>query len=193
MPDEQKPQPPEKPQAPPAKPAPKPKPPAEMVTEPWEGELPDLLKARFGDAISQFATYVGQSFLVTTAASVVTVVEFLRDECGFDYLVDVTAADWPKREARFDVVYILYSFSRNVRIRVKIQVKDGERAAHGDRRPPHRELAGAGGLRYVRHRVRRPSGHEAHSDARRLERIPSAQGLLDSADGRAMGSREPGH
>jgi NADH-quinone oxidoreductase subunit C len=34
---------------------------------------------------------------------------------------------WPKREAAFDIIYVLYSFSRNQRIRLKIRVKDGER------------------------------------------------------------------
>ena len=126
MSDEQKPQPPAKPQAAPAKPAPKPKPPAEMVTENWEGDLPALLKEHFGDEIVQFAGYLGQNFLVAKTASVVPILEFLRDECGFDYLVDVTAVDWPKRAERFDVVYIVYSFSRNERIRVKLRVAEGE-------------------------------------------------------------------
>jgi NADH-quinone oxidoreductase subunit C len=127
MPDELKPQPPDKQQAPPAKPAPKPKPPVEMVTQPWEGDLPNTLKEQFGEEIAEYVSYLGQNFLVAKTAAVVSVIGFLRDKCGFDYLVDITAADWPKRAERFDVIYILYSFSRNERIRVKIRVNDGER------------------------------------------------------------------
>ena len=51
--------------------------------------------------------------------------EYLKLESDFDYLVDITAVDWPKRADRFDVVYILYSFSRNERVRVKIYIPDG--------------------------------------------------------------------
>ena len=44
----------------------------------------------------------------------------------FDYCVDITAVHYPKREAQFDIVYILYSFHNNERLRIKTQVKDGE-------------------------------------------------------------------
>jgi len=33
---------------------------------------------------------------------------------------------YPKREKQFDVVWVLYSFARNERIRVKAQIADGE-------------------------------------------------------------------
>lgn len=123
-----------KPPAPPAaKPAPPPKPPAApavMQTTPWEDDLTRELAAAFPGEISEFCTYLGQNFLVTKPAQITPVLEYLRDECGFDYLVDVTAVHWPKREAsQFDVVYILYSFERNTRIRVKVGLKDGETIA----------------------------------------------------------------
>ncbi len=49
------------------------------------------------------------------------------DEQLFDYCVDITAVHYPKREQQFDIVYILYSFHHNQRIRVKTQLRDGER------------------------------------------------------------------
>ena len=73
----------------------------------------------------------------------------------FDYLVDLTAVDYPKRPERFDLVYILYSFARNERIRVKTMHRGRLPARHRRRRPPDGQLAGARSLRYVRHRVRR--------------------------------------
>ena len=51
----------------------------------------------------------------------------MHDDELFDYCVDITAVHYPKREAQFDIVYILYSFHNNERIRVKTQIKDGER------------------------------------------------------------------
>lgn len=110
----------------PAPPKPAPKPPAPMATTPWESDLSRELKDRFGDGIHESSTYVGQHFLVVSPDMVVPVIEYLRAE-GFDYLVDITAVDWPKRAERFDLVYILYSFSRNERVRIKTQITEGYR------------------------------------------------------------------
>jgi len=96
-----------------------------MASTPWEGELPAQLKDRFGDLITECATYLGQNFLVAKPDAVIPILEFLKLEADFDYLVDITAVDYPKRANRFDLVYILYSFARNERVRVKTMIADG--------------------------------------------------------------------
>jgi NADH-quinone oxidoreductase subunit C len=129
----------EKPAAPAAKPAaPKPaaaahaappKPPAVMVTAPWESDITQLLKERFGADITEFSTYLGQNFLVAKPDAAIAILEALKLELDFDYLVDITAVDYPKRPERFDLVYIIYSFARNERMRVKTMIADGYRPA----------------------------------------------------------------
>jgi len=54
----------------------------------------------------------------------VAVCQFLKGSEGGAYtlLTDETAADYPKRQKRFDVVYHLYSFERNNRLRLRVQV-----------------------------------------------------------------------
>jgi NADH-quinone oxidoreductase subunit C len=122
--------PPAKPAAP-AKPAPAaghaapPKPPATMAAIPWESDLAKELKERFGDRIGETSTYLGQNFIVAKADAAIAVLEYLKLEADFDYLVDITAVDWPKRPDRFDLVYILYSFARNERVRVKAYIAEG--------------------------------------------------------------------
>jgi NADH-quinone oxidoreductase subunit C len=98
-----------------------------MAATPWESELGTELKGNFGDAITELSTYLGQNFIVARTDAVVPIIEYLKLDADFDYLVDITAVDWPKRPERFDVVYILYSFSRNERLRIKTYVKDGEK------------------------------------------------------------------
>lgn len=123
------------PPAPPARPAPQkpaaaappPKAPAVMAATPWEDELTRMLKERFGERIAGFFTYVGQEFLTAEPAAVIEIIEFLKLEADFDYLVDITAVDWPKRTPRFDLVYVLYSFARNRRIRIKTSISEGEK------------------------------------------------------------------
>ena len=60
---------------------------------------------------------------------VLPLMEYLKAAAGFDYLVDLTAVDWPQRAERFDLVYILYSFSRNERVRIKTRIAEGYRPA----------------------------------------------------------------
>jgi NADH-quinone oxidoreductase subunit C len=130
--------PPAKPAAPPAKPtAPaKPaaaaaghtapaKPPATMAVTSWDSDLARELKERFGDRIGELSTYLGQNFIVAKPQAAISVLEYLKLEADFDYLVDITAVDWPKRAERFDLVYIVYSFARNERVRVKTYIADG--------------------------------------------------------------------
>lgn len=104
-----------------------PKAPAVMATTPWESGLTQLLKNHFGDSITEFSSYLGQNFLIVRPEAVNSVLEFLKLEADFDYLVDITAVDYPKRAERFDLIYILYSYSRNERIRVKTMIPDGYR------------------------------------------------------------------
>ena len=107
-----------------AHPAP-PKPPAKMAATPWDSDLAREVKERFGDRIVETSTYLGQNFIVVKPDSAVPALEYLKLEADFDYLVDITAVDWPKRAERFDVVYIIYSFARNERVRIKTFVADG--------------------------------------------------------------------
>ena len=41
-------------------------------------------------------------------------------------LTDETAVDYPKREKRFEIIYHLYSFKRNDRLRLKVMVGEAE-------------------------------------------------------------------
>ncbi|MCL6545297.1 MAG: NADH-quinone oxidoreductase subunit C [Bryobacteraceae bacterium] len=100
-----------------------------MATTKWESELTQSLSAQFGDKIVEFCSYLGQNFLIARPEAVVPITEWLKTEAGFDYLVDITAVDYPERPERFELIYILYSFSRNERIRIKTSVPDGYRPA----------------------------------------------------------------
>ena len=83
------------------------------------------LTRQFGSGI-QPLTYLGQNYLQVDRSLIPTLLQMLRDEEQFDYCVDITAVHYPKREKQFDIVWILYSFSKNERVRVKTQIADGE-------------------------------------------------------------------
>ena len=111
----------------PAAPAPPPKP-AGPVPMPWESEVVARLKSRFGSGIQEASTYLGQNYVIADRSVVFNVLQALRDEEQFDYNVDITAVHYPQREKQFDVLWVLYSFARNERMRVKTRVAEGESA-----------------------------------------------------------------
>ncbi len=102
--------------------------PAGPAPTPWESELTADLKKRYGSGIREALVYQGQKYMLVDRSVVHEVLEILREEQQFDYCVDVTAVHYPKREQQFDIVWILYSFPKNERIRVKTVVGDGEAA-----------------------------------------------------------------
>ena len=82
-------------------------------------------RKEFGSGINPL-THLGQNYLEVDRSLIPALLQRLRDDEQFDYCVDVTAVHYPKREKPFDVIWILYSFARNERVRVKTQIADGE-------------------------------------------------------------------
>jgi NADH-quinone oxidoreductase subunit C len=93
---------------------------------PLDNELVARFKGKFASAIREAWLDRKQAILVVERERLVPICEFARDEEKFDYLVDLTAVDWPRREKRYDIVLNLYSFKRNERLRIKTQAAEGE-------------------------------------------------------------------
>jgi NADH-quinone oxidoreductase subunit C len=114
---------PAKPAVPAAKPA-APAKPAGPVPMPWTSPMVEKYRSQYGSGLDPL-TYLGQNYLAVDRSLIPDILRLLRDEEQFDYCVDITAVHYPKREKPFDVVWILYSFPRNERMRVKTQIADG--------------------------------------------------------------------
>lgn len=82
-------------------------------------------KRQYGSGIEALS-YLGQNYMVVDRSLLPNLLMQLRDDEKFDYCVDVTAVHYPKREKQFDVVWILYSFAKNERVRVKTMIGEGE-------------------------------------------------------------------
>ena len=131
---------PEGPPKPPSVPAaPKPAAPAKPRVDPVEEALRrvvpsaslDALKRQYPDDVLEGYYYAGQVTAVVPRARIIEILRFLHDDpaTAFDLLANQTAADYPKREKRFEVIYHLYSIPRNHRLRLKVQIADGETVA----------------------------------------------------------------
>jgi NADH-quinone oxidoreductase subunit C len=86
------------------------------------------LKARFGDAVREATQDRKQAIVLIAADKLREIARYCRDDEKFDMLDDLTAVDWPKREKRFDLVLILYSFPKNERLRLKAHLGQNEPA-----------------------------------------------------------------
>jgi NADH-quinone oxidoreductase subunit C len=82
------------------------------------------LQGAITDSVSHISYYVGDWTIVVPLERMTAVLTHLRDapDAAFDFCSDVTASDWPPRkEARFDLIYCLYSTRLRQRVRVKVR------------------------------------------------------------------------
>jgi NADH-quinone oxidoreductase subunit C len=92
----------------------------------WESPMISRLRGQYGSGIREANSYLGQKYLLADPSLISELLLVLRDRERFDYCVDVTAVHYPEREKQFDLLWILYSFQHNERIRVKAWFGDGE-------------------------------------------------------------------
>jgi NADH-quinone oxidoreductase subunit C len=78
------------------------------------------IRTKLGEAVESVSESFGDDVLVVRSGSVRTALTALREK-PFDYavLLDLTCVDFAAGEGRFELVYHVYSLSRNVRLRLK--------------------------------------------------------------------------
>ena len=102
---------------------------------PADGEKETVLLAmadHIADVIDKMvvscAVVRGEIELRVNPADVPQVLTLLRGDrqAAFNQLIDLTAVDYPERESRFDVVYLLLSMDTNMRMRLVAAVAVGQ-------------------------------------------------------------------
>ncbi|MGN6468682.1 MAG: NADH-quinone oxidoreductase subunit C [Rhizobiaceae bacterium] len=90
------------------------------------GALDIRLKEKLGDRIASSVLAYGELTVTVPKNDIIEVLTFLRDdpECRFISFIDISGADYPEREERFDVVYHLLSPKKNMRVRVKVHADE---------------------------------------------------------------------
>jgi NADH-quinone oxidoreductase subunit C len=92
----------------------------------WVEVTAGRIRERVHEGLLDARTELGTDVLVVAAEQLPDVMRFLRDEEGFDLLLDVSATDWLPREPRYDVNYHLLGVEHGHRVRVKVQLPDVE-------------------------------------------------------------------
>lgn len=91
-------------------------------------ELVKKLKTKFAEAVLEASEFIGQISVRVEPEQIVEVCKFLRDDADarFNYLSDLTCVHYPLGPERpLEVVYNLYSISRNERVRLKAAIAEG--------------------------------------------------------------------
>ena len=88
--------------------------------------LSEQISGALPGAIVESKIAVGELTITVEATRILDVLTWCQGAGDFKILVDICGNDWPQREKRFDVVYHLLSLTRNLRIRVKFAVGEGE-------------------------------------------------------------------
>ena len=68
----------------------------------------------------------GQLFINIDSDNLISSILFLKtnEKCRFKQLIDITAVDYPEKEKRFKVVYLLLSHENNLRILINININE---------------------------------------------------------------------
>jgi NADH-quinone oxidoreductase subunit C len=88
----------------------------------------DALSKALGNAVVEAREEHGEISLRVERASLETVLRTLRDEHGYQQLMEIAGVDYPDRPdsdgGRFEVVYMLLSLTKNHRIMVKVRAAE---------------------------------------------------------------------
>jgi NADH-quinone oxidoreductase subunit C len=83
----------------------------------------DELRREFPAGVRETSTSLGDDVVVIEKTALVPIVTSLRDGPGkFTMLLDLTCVDYAGEDPRFEMVYHLFSLSRNRRLRIKTRL-----------------------------------------------------------------------
>ena len=92
-----------------------------------EKTILDQLRKEFPAGVREISTSLGDEVAVIDKGALLQVATSLRDGPGeFAMLLDLTCVDYAGEEPRFEMVYHLFSLSRNRRLRIKARLGESD-------------------------------------------------------------------
>jgi NADH-quinone oxidoreductase subunit C len=89
-------------------------------------DLEKIVNSSLTTTISKSEVKFGQLFIYINIEDLISAILFLKtnDKCRFKQLIDITAVDYPHKEKRFKIVYLLLSHENNQRIIININIDE---------------------------------------------------------------------
>lgn len=97
-----------------------------IVTTDRLAELAEQIAAKAAGAVNGSAITFGELNIEAQADQIVALLTLLKDDADFQFqqLIELCGVDYPERPLRFDVVYLLLSLTKNLRLRIKVQTDE---------------------------------------------------------------------
>ena len=91
-------------------------------------DLEKTVNSSLTTAIKKSKINFGQLFIDVDIENLVSTILFLKtnEKCRFKQLIDITAVDYPEKEKRFKMVYLLLSHENNLRIIINVNIDEKE-------------------------------------------------------------------
>ena len=95
-----------------------------MSTNP--NDLEKIVNSGLTTAVNKSEINFDQLFIDVNVEDIISTILFLKtnEKCKFKQLIDITAVDYPQREKRFKIVYLLLSHEKNLRIVINTHIDE---------------------------------------------------------------------
>ena len=91
-------------------------------------DLEKTVNSSLTTAVKKSQINFSQLFIDVNVEDIISTILFLKTnkKCKFKQLIDITAVDYPQREKRFKIVYLLLSHENNLRIIINTSIDEKE-------------------------------------------------------------------
>jgi len=91
-------------------------------------DLEKIINSSLTTSIKKSEVKFNQLFIEVNFQDIISTILFLKtnEKCRFKQLIDITAVDYPHKDKRFKVVYLLLSHENNLRIIINTIIKESE-------------------------------------------------------------------
>ena len=89
-------------------------------------DLEKIVNSGLTTSIKKSEINFSQLFIDVKVDNLISTILFLKtnDKCRFKQLIDITAVDYPEKEERFKIVYLLLSLENNLRILINSHIEE---------------------------------------------------------------------
>lgn len=97
-----------------------------IVTTERLAALAEQITAKAAGAVTGSTIAFGELNIEARADQIVPLLTLLKEDADFQFqqLIELCGVDYPERPLRFDVVYLLLSLTKNLRLRIKVQTDE---------------------------------------------------------------------
>jgi len=92
-------------------------------------DLEKAVNSGLTTAVKKSEINFGQLYIDIDVEDIISTILFLKtnQKCKFRQLIDITAVDFPRKEKRFKIVYLLLSHENNLRLIIKTNIDEKEK------------------------------------------------------------------